>query len=108
MLVNRKVYYLIKILLLITLVAISIKSFLDQDIHASSIVAVTLGIIGVKNYEIKMLKLNKYRGQKMTTFEELEKKFIDLSEEDLMLTEGGKKPWYQPVIDFGQGFLDSF
>lgn len=40
----------------------------------------------------------------MTTFEELEKKFIDLSEEDLMLTEGGKKPWYH----FGQGFLDSF
>lgn len=59
MLVNRKVYYLIKILLLITLIAISIKSFLDQDIHVSSIVAVTLGIIGVKNYEIKMLKLNK-------------------------------------------------
>lgn len=45
----------------------------------------------------------------MTTFEELEKKFIDLPEEDLMLTEGvKKKPWYQPVIDFGQGLLDSF
>jgi hypothetical protein len=38
--------------------------------------------------------------------------FVSLTNQDLLVIEGGKgkkkNPWYQPVLDFGQGFLDAF
>ncbi|EHC01603.1 hypothetical protein SSUR61_0117 [Streptococcus suis R61] len=46
----------------------------------------------------------------MTKFEEMNTNFATLTYNELIDIEGGKKnkPWYQPIIDFGQGFLDAF
>lgn len=44
----------------------------------------------------------------MKNFEKMDN-VIPLTTQELLDIEGGKKkPWYQPIIDFGQGFLDAF
>lgn len=56
---KEKFYYIIKTLLVIALLAIGVKSLLNQSLAASSVVAVILGILAVKNYEIKQLRSKK-------------------------------------------------
>lgn len=34
--------------------------------------------------------------------------YKDLSELDMATVLGGKRHWYTPIVDFGQGFLDAF
>lgn len=44
----------------------------------------------------------------MINFEKFDN-IIPLTTQELLDIEGGKKShWYQPIIDFGQGFLDAF
>lgn len=54
-----KMYYVIKGMLVLALISVGIKSFLNQNIAASSVVSIALGILGLKNYELKLLKSEK-------------------------------------------------